>query len=67
MVGVAAIRYDLRPRKSAPIVIFDHEMSGASASINGFTGLKIIDRTQYLDIFARAPTAARKIQLTGRN
>jgi GTP-binding protein HflX len=50
----------------ANLLIFDHELSPAQVrSINDFTGLKIIDRTQViLDIFAhRAHSREGKIQV----
>jgi GTP-binding protein HflX len=58
---------DLRATQiGANLLIFDHELSPAQVrSINDFTGLKIIDRTQViLDIFAhRAHSREGKIQV----
>jgi len=58
---------DLRATQiGANMLIFDHELTPAQVrSINDFTGLKIIDRTQIiLDIFARrAHSSEGKIQV----
>ena len=58
---------DLRATQiGANMLIFDHELTPAQVrSINDFTGLKIIDRTQIiLDIFARrAHSREGKIQV----
>jgi len=68
MVGSGRLSdIDLRATQiGANLLIFDHELTPAQVrSINDFTGLKIIDRTQViLDIFAhRAHSREGKIQV----
>lgn len=68
MVGKGKLAdIDLRATQiGANLLIFDHELTPAQVrSINNFTGLKVIDRTQViLDIFARrAHSREGKIQV----